>query len=193
MAKDTNRSSTFLRKHRVVIKDFFRQQLLATIGYTMTTAALIAAFLTSGIAEHETLRWTGLAVLLLAVILIARVISVYIIAPLKYMKQVQAFPEEQQEKLTKEYPNAKKVGQHRYLSELMIFFTQLRIFVVRYEDITGVSSKKRDLLLHIKDREAPLLLPCHANGVSPVVFAYLRSKNPEIKIIGSADRKEISV
>ena len=188
-----NKGKSFLAKHKAVIKDFFRQQLISTIGYTMTTAALIAAFLISGIMENETLRWTGLIVLLLTVLLIARVISVYAIAPMKYADQVQSLPEEQQEKLPNEYPSAKKVGQHRYLSELLLFFTQTRIIVVRYEDITGVSSKKRDLLLHIKDKEAPLLLPCHANGVSPVVFAYLRSKNPKIKIIGSADRKETSV
>lgn len=193
MAERTNRGSAFLKKHRAVIRDFFRQQLIATIGYTLTTAALIAAYLTSGAAEHELLRWAGLAVLLLIVILIARVISVYALAPAKYMEQVQTLPEEQQEKLLSEYSSAKKVGQHRYLSELLIFFTQTSIFVVRYGDITGVSSKKRDLLLHIKDRETSLLLPCPANGVSPVVFAYLRSKNPEIKIIGNADRKETSV
>ena len=193
MADSSNRGGAFLKKHRAVIKDFFRQQLIATIGYTMTTAALIAAYLTSGAAEHEILRWAGIAVVLLIVILIARVISVYALAPAKYTEQAQALPEKQQEKLLSEYSSAKKVGQHRYLSELMIFFTQTRIFVVRYEDITGVSSKKRDLLLHIKDRETPLLLPCHAKGVSPVVFAYLRSKNPGIKIIGNADRKETSV
>lgn len=193
MARKTNRDGEFLKKHRAVIGDFFRQQLIATIGYTMTTAALIAAYLTSGAAEHEILRWAGIAVVMLIVILIARVISVYAIAPAKYMELVQALPEEQQEKLAKEYPAAKKVGQHRYLSELLIFFTQTRIFIVQYNDITGVSSKKHDLLLHLRDREAPMLLPCHANGVSPVVFAYLRSKNPGIKIIGSADRKETSV
>lgn len=181
-----------LKKHSAVIKDFFRQQLAATIGYTMTTAALIAAYLTSGAAEHELLRWTGLVVLLLVVMLIARVISVYIMAPAKYMEQVQTLSKEQQETLPCEYPSAKKVGQHRYLGELLIFFTQTRIFVVRYEDITGVSSKKHDLLLHIKGREIPLLLPCHANGVSPVVYAFLRSKNPDIKITGKADGKEIS-
>ena len=183
MAESKSRDGAFLKKHRAVIKDFFRQQLIATIGYTMTTAALTAAYLYSGAAEHELLRWAGIAVVLLIVILLARVISVYAIAPTRYMEQVQALPEEQQEKLLKEYHGAKKVGQHRYLSELLIFFTQTRIFAVRYEDITGAEAKKRDLLLHIKEREAPLLLPCHANGVSPVVFAYLRSKNPDIKII----------
>lgn len=192
MAKSTTHGDSVLKKHRAVIKDFFRQQLTSMLGYTLTTAALIAAYLTSGAIEHELLRWTGLVVLLLVVMLIARVISVYVIAPTKYMEQIQSLPQEQQKKLPREYPFAKKVGQHRYLGELLIFFTQTRIFVVRYEDITGVSSKKHDLLVRIKGREAPLLLPCHANGVSPVVYAYLRSKNPDIKIIGKADGKEIS-
>ncbi len=179
----------FLRKHKAVIGDFFRRQLITTIGYTLTTAALIAAFLFSGLMEHESLRWTGLIVLLLAVLLIARAISVYIMAPPKYAEQVQTLSDEEQEKLLSEYPSAKKVGQHRYMDKLMVFFTRTRIFVVRYEDITGVEAGKRDLLLNIKDRETPLHLPCPSRNVGPVVFAFLRSKNPDIKII----RKETSV
>ncbi len=180
----------FLKKHRAVAADLLKQQLPATFGHILVTAAVIAAFLTSGIAEHKTLRWVGLAaVILMTALLIARIVVVYYSAPLKYMRQVQALSEKQQEKLLNEYPNAKKMAQHRYMDELMIFFTRTKIFVVRYEDITGIQAKKRDLLLHLKDKEEPLLLPCPSRNVSPVVFAYLRSKNPDIKII----RKETSV
>lgn len=183
-------SADFLKKHRPVAKDFLILQLPATLGYIIVCAAATAAVMSTGIAEHEILRLPAVsALVLILVILIARVMSVYYIAPLKYMEQVHTLPVEEKEKLLQDYPNAKKMWLHRYLEDQMIFFTKTRIFVVRYKDIKGVEAKKRDLLLHIKERKEPLLLPCPSKSVAPVVFAFLRSKNPDIKII----RKETSV
>lgn len=144
--------------------------------------------------ENKLFFWISLGVLVFeAVLLIVRIISVYHTAPLKYKEQVSAFPEDIQDELLREYPEAKKVGHQHYMSHVMIFCCGRRIYAVQYKDIAGTAPKGRDLLMYMKDREEPLRIPCPASGMSGIVYAFLRSKNPDIKIIGSADRKETTV
>jgi predicted Ser/Thr protein kinase len=112
---------------------------------------------------------------------------------MKYAEQVADFPEEVQDELLREYSSAKKVGTQRYMSRVMIFFRGRNIYAVQYKDITGAAPKGRDLLMYLKDSEEPLRIPCPAHGMAGIVYAFLRSKNPDIKIIGSADRKETTV
>lgn len=194
MMTQSARKDSFLTKHRVVLKDFFKCQLPSTLGHIIIVTAVVAAVLMLHSMENKLFFWLALGVLaFMMVLLIIRIISVYYTAPLKYKEQVQAFPTEIQEELLREYSNAKKVGPQRYMSSVMIFYCSRRIFAVQYKDITGAAPKGRDLLLYMNGSEESLRVPCPANGMAAIVYAYLRSKNPDIKIIGNADRKETTV
>ena len=192
MAQGSGKGS-ILKKHRVVLKDFYKFQLPAVLGYTLTAIACAAAALM--LSENGgVLFWASLAVVVfMTALLIILLISVLRNAPMKYAEQVADFPEDVQDELLLEYSSAKKVGTQRYMSRVMVFFRVRNIYAVQYKDITGAAPKNRDLLLYLKDSEEPLRIPCPANNMSAIVFAYLRSKNPDIKIIGSADRKETTV
>ncbi len=185
---------SFLKKHRVVLKDFYRSQLPSVLGHLITVVAAVAAVLMLYPMENKLFFWLALGVTaFMLVLLIMRAVGIYHTAPSKYREQVSAFPEDVQDELLREYPSAKIVGTQRYMSRVMIFFRNREIFAVQYNDIAGAAPKNRDLLLYVKDSEEPLRVPCPANNMSAIVFAYLRSKNPDIKIIGSADRKETTV
>lgn len=193
MAQGTRKDS-FLKKHRIVLKDFFKSQLPSMLGHIITVVAVVAAVLMLYSMENKLFFWIALGVLaFMLVLLIMRVISVYYTAPTKYKEQVLTFPEDVQDELLREYPDAKKVGTQRYMSRAMIFFCGRNIYAVQYKDIAGASPKGRDLLLYLSDGAEPLRIPCPANGMAAIVYAFLRNKNPEIKIVGSADRKETTV
>lgn len=183
-----------LKNHRVVLKDFFRCQRPSTIGHITTVAAAAAAALMLYPMENKLFFWlaSGVTVFMLA-LLIVRVIGIYHTAPNKYAEQVSAFPEDVQDELLREYPTAKIVGTQHYMSRAMVFFRGRTLYALQYKDITGAASKGRDLLLYRSGSEEPLMIPCPARGMAAIVYAYLRSKNPDIKIIGSADRKETTV
>lgn len=192
MAQGSGKDS-ILKKHRVVLRDFYKFQLPAVLGYTLTAIACAAAALM--LSENGgVLFWASLAVVVfMTALLIILLISVLRTAPMKYAEQVADFPEDVQDELLLEYSSAKKVGTQRYMSRVMVFFRVRNIYAVQYKDITRAAPKNRDLLLYLKDSEVPLRVPCPANNMSAIVFAYLRSKNPDIKIIGNADRKETTV
>lgn len=185
---------SILKKHRVVLKDFYRSQLPSVLGHLITVVAAVAAVLMLYPMENKLFFWLALGVTaFMLVLLIMRAVGIYHTAPSKYREQVADFPEDVQDELLLEYSSAKKVGTQRYMSHVMVFFRVRNIYAVQYKDITGAAPKNRDLLLYLKDSEVPLRVPCPANNMSAIVFAYLRSKNPDIKIIGSADRKETTV
>lgn len=186
-------NESLLKKHRVVLKDFYKYQLPAVLGYTLTAIACAAAALMLS-ESGGVLFWAGLAVVgFMTALLIILLISVLRTAPMKYAEQVSTFPEEVQDELLREYSSAKKVGTQRYMSRVMVFFRGRNIYAVQYKDITGAAPKGRDLLMYLNDSEEPLRIPCPAHGMAGIVYAFLRSKNPDIKIIGSADRKETTV
>lgn len=193
MAQDSGKNS-FFQKHRVVLKDFYKCQLPSMLGHIITVIAAVAAVLMLYPMENKLFFWLALGVTaFMLVLLIIRAVSIYHTAPSKYRQQVSAFPEDIQDELLREYTNAKKVGLQRYMSKAMIFYRGRSIYIVQYEDITEAAPNGRDLMLYLKNSEQPLRLPCPARGMSAIVYAYLRSKNPEIKTVGSADRKETTV
>lgn len=193
MAQSAHKDS-FHVKHRIVLKDFYKCQLPSVFGYLITVLAAVAAVLMLYSIENKLFFWLALGVTaFMLVLLIIRVISIYHTAPLKYKELISTFPEDLQDELLREYPDAKKVGLHRYMSRVLIFYDRNRIYAVRYSDVTEASPNGRDLMLHLRSNEQPLRLPCPASGMSAIVYAYLRSKNPEIKTVGNTDRKETTV
>ncbi len=187
------RKDQFWSKHRIVLKDFYKYQLPTILGYTLTTIACAAAALIKS-KIGGVLFWISIAVLVFMIaLLIILLVSVMRIAPMKYKEQVSAFPEDVQDELLREYATAKKVGTQRYMSRAMVFFRGRNIYAVQYTDITGAAPKGRDLLMYMKNSEEPLRIPCPAHGMAGIVYAFLRSNNPNIKIIGNADRKETTV
>lgn len=193
MAQGGSKES-FNKKHNIVLKDFYKSQLPSILGHTVTVMAVVAAVLMLRSMDNKLFFWLAVGVLaFMLVLLIMRVIGTCYTAPLKYKEQVGAFSEGVQSELLHEYPNSKRVGTQRYMSSVMVFFCGRSIYVVQYKDITGAQPKGRDLLMYLKDSEEPLRIPCPAHGMSGIVYAFLRSKNPEIKIVGNADRKETTV
>ncbi|MBP1544080.1 MAG: hypothetical protein J6A16_08275 [Oscillospiraceae bacterium] len=171
-----------------ILKDFYKYHLTPTLGYLLSVACVIGGMLLAGVYTNDDLAWLGIAVtVFFAAMLIYQCVSVYIIAPLHFRKQVASLSEEHAEELFSEYPDAKKAENHHYMSDMVLFYCNRRMIIVRYKDISAITTKRKDLLLYLNDSAKVTLMPCPVDGLCAVAFAYMRDKNPDIKRLGSAD------
>ncbi|MBQ8195869.1 MAG: hypothetical protein IJZ47_10955 [Oscillospiraceae bacterium] len=117
----------------------------------------------------------------------------FIMTPFRLKKKLSEMSESERSNMLAEYPEAKFVNKHRYMNEHFIFFYTHRIYLLRYADIKTAELAQNCLMLTVDGHKKPLRMPFPQYGTNAVALAFLRSKNPEIKIIGNADRKETSV
>ena len=171
-----------------ILKDFYRYHLTSTLGYLLSTACVIGGMFLAGVYTKDNIAWLGVAVSVFFIaLLVYQCFSVYIIAPMHFKKQISSLADKHAEELFSEYPNAKKADHHRYMSNTVLFYCNRRIHIIRYKDISAITTKRKDLLIYLSDSQKPVLMPCPIDGLCAVAFAYMRDKNPDIKILGSAD------
>lgn len=112
-----------------------------------------------------------------------------ITVPLKLKKQLAEMPEKESAKVLSQYPDAKLVDKHHYMEKHFVFFFANRIYLLRYSDIQAAELKRSGLKLTVNGYKKPITMPFPEYGTDAVALAYLRNKNPDIKII----RKETTV
>lgn len=165
-----------------IIKDFYKYHFTSTLGYILSTICIVGGMLLAGVYINDDIAWLGIAVTVFFTAQLAyQCIRVYIIAPADLNKQADLLTHEQTEELFSEYPVAKKAEHHRYMSSMVLFYRNRRIYLISYKDISGITAKGKNLLLYLHKKEKPVLMPCANEGLCAIAFAYMRDKNPDIK------------
>lgn len=170
-----------LEKHKAVIKRYVRFQLPMTLGHVLVIVADAAAVRMFIKKEDMLLSVIAGALLAFMLVLLAiRLLKIVYAVPNKYAEEIKKLPHDISDKLPEQFLSAKIVGRQYYTENVLIYFENNAIRVILYSDITQAAPKGTDLLLYLKDSEQPLSLSCPANGMAAIVYAYLRSKNPDI-------------
>lgn len=151
------------------------------IGHILIIAADSAAVRMFIKKEEMLLSIIAGALLAFMLVLLAiRLVKIACTVPNKYTEEIKKLPNDISDKLPEQFLSAKIVGRQYYTENVLIYFENNAIRVISYSDITETAPQGTDLLLYLKDNDNPLKLSCPANGMAAIVYAYLRSKNPDI-------------
>ncbi len=171
-----------------ILSDFVRRRRGMLIKCVIISAAMWAAawipMIFSG-GWSEWLRWVwGIAAAVLsaavAVLLIRAFAEITGVAPSRLRSQLSAIPEKERSEIFEAYPNAKSLGERWFLPEHILFYTNRRAVILRYDAIKTVSPKKDgDLLLVTSQGDITMPVKDGENG--GIIYAVLRSRNPDIK------------
>ncbi len=111
----------------------------------------------------------------------------FIVTPLKLKKKLNSLPESEKSDILSQYPNAKRVGYHVFLKKWLIIHQGERLFIVAYSDIISIRKRSTALKITTEECKKPILMGFPENGANAVTAAYIKNKNPEVKLLGSAD------
>lgn len=189
MMSGISQSREILKAHKAVTGRYVRFQLPAVIGHVLVIGASSAAlriFIKNGDTLLSVIAGALLAFML--VLFAIRLVKIVYIVPNKYAQQLKMLPNDISDKLPEQFLAAKVVGRQYYTENVLLYFESNAICVISYSDIIEIAPKGTDLLLYLKDNNNPLKLSCPARGMAAIVYAYLRSKNPDITM-----RKETTV
>lgn len=181
-----------------ILSDLRRRRVGMLVKCTIIAAVFCAVWVlelfNSGWAEW--LRWVCLAfewIVTVGVILllIKAFVETLIIAPRKLRAQLLAMPEEEREGVISAYPDAKELGERWFMPEHILFYTSRRAVILRYDAIK-VAALKKDGDLLLATSSGDVTMPVKPGENAGVLYALLRSRNPEIKSGNSAgtDEKE---
>ena len=88
--------------------------------------------------------------------------------------------EAEREGVISAYPSAKALGERWFMPEHILFYTARRALLLRYDAIKMITLKNDgDLLLVTSSGD--ITMPVKPRENAGVLYAVLRSKNPEIK------------
>lgn len=174
-----------------ILSDFRRSRSGMLLWCVIITVVICAAawlpLLFSGSwTEWVVWAWAIVAAamsLTCVVLLIKAFIEILATAPRKLKSQLLALPEEERSEILREYPAAKTLGERWFMPAHILFYTNRRALVLRYDAIKTVVQKKNgDLLLATSSGD--ITMPVKAGENAGIIFAVLRSRNPEIKAGG---------
>ncbi len=168
-----------------IIKDYWKANFRSSICLIIQ-AALFPILIVRNINTESTSGrvWIILACLF-EVVAVWLLINLFIIQPIKFKATLKSLPD--CEKIIGEYPTSKRVESHVFLEDYMIILYKDRPHLLKYTDITALEKQKTRLKLTIKDYKKRIVMPFSEYGVNAITAAYIKSKNPEVKLIGSAD------
>ena len=134
-------------------------------------------------AEWLRYVWAGAASLLsamTAVLLVKAFIDALITAPCRLKAQLEALPENELEEVISSYPDAKSLGERWFLPQHILFYTNRRAVIIRYDAIKTVSPDKNgDLRLGTSCGD--IVMPVKAGENAAIIYAVLHGKNKELK------------
>lgn len=156
------------------------------ITVVICTAAWLPLLFSGSWTEWVVWAWAIVAAALsltCVVLLIKAFVEILATAPRKLKSQLLALPEEERSEILREYPAAKTLGERWFMPAHILFYTNRRALVLRYDAIKTVVQKKNgDLLLATSSGD--ITMPVKAGENAGIIFAVLRSRNPEIKAGG---------
>ena len=167
----------------------------AGIAAGLSAACWIPLIFSGSWTEWLKFIWTAAAAALstfMAVLLIKAFIETLYLAPKKLAAQLSAMPEQERAGVIAAYPEAKQLGERWFMPEHILFYTQRRAIILRYDAIKTVSPQDGDLRLG--SSAGDIVMPVKSGENAGIIFALLRSRNPELKadLEPSGDKTENS-
>lgn len=171
-----------------ILSDFRRHRAgmlvkCTVIAVVMSGVAWGIALIFGGWAEwfgYVCFAAAGLVSALCLVLLVKAFIEMLVTAPKKLAAQISAMPQREREQLVSAYPAAKTLGERWFLPEHILFYTNRRAVVLRYDAIKGaVCTNDGDILLMTSSGD--VVMPVAPKENAGIIYAVLRSRNPEIK------------
>lgn len=171
-----------------ILSDFIRRRARMLIICTAITlgfsaAAWVPLMFSAGWADWFRILWTIGAVVVTALVvflLVKAFVDIFGVARCRLREQLAGMPEAEREGVISAYPSAKTLGERWFLPEHILFYTSRRALILRYDAIKIVTLKKDgDLLLVTSSGD--ITMPVKPGENAGVLYAVLRSKNPEIK------------
>lgn len=171
-----------------ILSDFIRRRtgMLAictaiTVGFS--AAVWIPLIFSGGWADWFRILWTiGAAVVTVVVVflLVKAFVDIFGVARCRLKEQLDKMPESERNGIIAAYPAAKTLGERWFLPEHILFYTARRALVLRYDAIKMIVLKNDgDLLLVTSCGD--ITMPVKPRENAGVLYAVLRSKNPDIK------------
>ena len=170
-----------------ILSDFIRHRSGMLIKCTIiavgfAAAAWIPLIFSGGWADWLRIVWTIGAVAVtvaVAALLVKAFVDIFGVARHRLEKQLDSMPDDERESVIGGYPAAKTLGERWFLQEHILFYTTRRALILRYDAIKAISLKNDgDLLLVTSSGD--ITMPVKPKENAGVLYAVLRSKNPEI-------------
>lgn len=115
-----------------------------------------------------------------ASLLVKAFVDIFGVARCRLEEQLSNMPEAEREGVISAYPSAKALGERWFMPEHILFYTARRALLLRYDAIKMITLKNDgDLLLVTSSGD--ITMPVKPRENAGVLYAVLRSKNPEIK------------
>ena len=168
---------------KLIIRDYIkhnRGRLISGIGLAVCVPAICVLY---GIQWSSTSGKLLLCAAALAEIsAVLAVMRILLMTPLRLKRQLGAMPEEERSRIIGGYPDAKVADCHHYLEAHFIFYNAEKLNLLRYADVQAAEKRGAGLALTVDGYKKPLVMPFADYGANAVAAAFLRSKNPDIKI-----------
>lgn len=170
-----------------ILSDFRRHRagmliICTVIAVFFSAAGWIPLFFSDGWAEWFRTIWTAAAAVLSALMafLLAKAFrEMLYLAPKKLAAQFSAMPEQEREAVIAAYPEAKTLGERWFLPEHILFYTNRRAMILRYDAIKTASPQNGDLRLGTSSGD--IVMPVKSGENAAILYALLRSRNPALK------------
>lgn len=141
-------------------------------------AAWIPLAFSESWAEWARHLWTGGAAALsvvVAALLVKSFIETMVTAPRRLKRQLNALPENELEEVISAYPSAKSLGERWFLPEHILFYTNRRAIIVRYDAIKRISPEK-DGDLRLGTSVGDIVMPVRSGECAAIIYAVLHGK-----------------
>ncbi|MDE6031500.1 MAG: hypothetical protein K2G32_07775, partial [Oscillospiraceae bacterium] len=134
---------------RQIIRDFYKAHISLLIRYSVIVAICITAFFMTGIFARDNTRVPGIIIsAFLGACLIWAAVDIFIIAPKNFRKRLGQLPEGSTAEVVDNYPQAYRIGVHKFYREnWIIFYSYRRIKLMRYDEIRSADLRRNGIFL----------------------------------------------
>ena len=172
-----------------IIHDYWKQRrgmIISSIGLAVLLPVHCIVNIINTDKSDSLLGKLLIILAIFAEIMALRTIAdLFVFTPHKLKKQMSEMQETERNEISAEYPNAKIADGHRYMEKHFIFCCVEKLYLLRYSDIQAIEKYGARLKLTINGYKKPITMPFTEYGTNAVAVAFLRGKNPDIKIIST--------
>lgn len=172
-----------------ILSDYYKHYLNVIISNILLLVFITIMYVLNDFSLENT--WDKVIIVIYAIAFALgmwALIDSFITTPFRLKKQLAIMTENERNDILAQYPDAKCADGHRYMDKHFVFFSAHRIYLLRYADIKATELARTRLTLTVNGHKKPIHMPFPEYGTNAVALAFLRSKNPDLKII----RKEAS-
>ena len=169
---------------RQIIKDFYKAHISLLIRYLVIVAICITAFFMTGVYARDNTRVPGIIIsAFLGACLIWAAADIFVIAPKKFKRRLAELPEGSAAEVADNYPQAYRIGVHKFYKETwIIFYSYRRIKLMRYDEIRSADLRRNGIFLKLCDGKETIIT-LQPNESGEMLLAAIKGRNENIQIM----------